>query len=68
MTNTEFAAARRTLGYTQQELGDKLDMTRRHIGALERGQATIHRTTALAMRYLLAIHHAGAAGVRDSGT
>jgi transcriptional regulator with XRE-family HTH domain len=54
MTPAELEQARRALGLKQRELGDALDMTREHVGRMERGELPIHRTTALAVRYLVA--------------
>lgn len=65
MTRDELIDARRRLGYTQQALGDALGVTRRHIGAMERDEKPITRTTDLAIRYLLT-EHRGAATSPDT--
>lgn len=59
MTPIQFADARRELGLTQQKLGEELGLSRRSIGAMERGEWTIARTTELSMRYLLLNHRSG---------
>lgn len=53
MTFRELHQARRTLGLTQQQLGDALHMTRVMVGLMERGEKTVERRTELAIRYLL---------------
>lgn len=59
MDNLEFARSRRELLLTQEQLGDQLGLSRRTVGAMERGQAPIATTTAMAVRYLLLMTRAG---------
>lgn len=53
MTPPELKQARQKLGLTQQALAEKLDMTSRAIGGMERGEFPIEVRTDLAVKYLL---------------
>lgn len=53
MTSQELRHARRKLGLTQQQLADKLGLTRVFIGMMERGERAIEKRTALSVLYLL---------------
>lgn len=48
--------ARKMLGLTQRDMGALLDLSREHIGRMERGELPIHRTTALAVQFLVSKH------------
>jgi DNA-binding XRE family transcriptional regulator len=52
----ELIKARKTLGLTQRNMGARLDLSREHIGRMERGELPIHQTTALAVQFLLSKH------------
>lgn len=58
MTPQEFKNARTSMGLSQQAFADALDMTRRHIGRMERGESTILRKTGLAVELLVIRHRA----------
>jgi DNA-binding XRE family transcriptional regulator len=55
MAPEQFKQARQKLGYTQQALADKLDMTSRAIGGMERGEFPIELRTELAVKHLLSL-------------
>jgi transcriptional regulator with XRE-family HTH domain len=45
--------ARKTLGMTQTEFGEALDLARNHVARMERDELDIRRVTEYAVRYLL---------------
>jgi DNA-binding XRE family transcriptional regulator len=53
MTGQELKLARTTLAMTQKELGETLDLAKNTVARAERGEIPIHRTTELAIKYLL---------------
>ncbi len=53
MTPIQLKQARQLLGFTQDELAEKIGMSRKMIGMMERGQKPIELRTALAVRCLL---------------
>jgi len=52
MQPEDMKAARKSLGWTQQQLADALGMSRKAIVEMEGGKAPIEKRTALAVRYL----------------
>lgn len=52
MTPAEFKRVREKLQFTQEELGQQLEMAANSIARMERGESPIMKTTALALRYL----------------
>lgn len=52
MTGQELKAIRKTIGYTQADLGAVLDMARETIGEMERSMAPITKRTELAVKYV----------------
>lgn len=61
MQPDELKAARKRLGFTQQQLADAIGMSRKSVVEMEQGKAAIERRTALAILYLVLIEDAGAA-------
>lgn len=55
MTGRELRDARKLLGWTQHTLGQTLGITGKHIGDMERGNASIEKRTVLSVRYLLLV-------------
>lgn len=53
MQPDELKAARKRLGFTQQQLADAIGMSRKSVVEMEQGKATIERRTALAVYMLL---------------
>lgn len=52
MEPSELLAARETMGLTQAQLAERLDLHHLSISRMERGAASIRRTVALAVRYI----------------
>ncbi|MGT2513915.1 helix-turn-helix transcriptional regulator [Sphingomonas panni] len=50
---------RKGLGMSQQELADKIGMSRKAISEMERAAAPIERRTELAVRYVALLHELG---------
>jgi transcriptional regulator with XRE-family HTH domain len=46
MDKTDFAAARKALGLTQDQLGQRLGLTRRHVRNMETGKTPIRQVYA----------------------
>lgn len=59
MNPAELVALRKDMGWTQERLAAELDISRVHIGLMERGLNTIERRTELAVRYLTFIEQKG---------
>jgi len=53
MTGQKLKRARTVLAMTQKELGEALDLAKNTVARAERGEIPIHRTTELAIRFLL---------------
>ena len=56
--------ARKKLGYTQQQLGDEIEMTRVMIGLMERDDKPVEKRTKLAVKYLLTSKKPGENAIR----
>ncbi|MFZ5699720.1 MAG: helix-turn-helix transcriptional regulator [Pseudomonadota bacterium] len=56
MQADEMRAIRKALGWTQQQLADQLGMSRKAIGEMETGKASIERRTGLAVNWLRHLH------------
>lgn len=55
MTGDEMRRARARLSMTQRELGEALDLDKNTVARAERDELPIHRTTELAVKYLLGV-------------
>lgn len=53
MSPQELKRARKAMGLSQRELGERLQTTRNSVARWERGEQKITHITALAIRYLL---------------
>ncbi len=54
--STDLKKARETLGLTQEQIATRLGITRKWWGTMERGQAAVPPTVALAVAQLLTLH------------
>jgi DNA-binding XRE family transcriptional regulator len=52
MRPDELKALRKAIGMSQQELADRIGLSRETVGLMERGQAPIEVRTALAVRWI----------------
>ncbi len=55
MTGRGLRRARRRLGFTQDQLGQQLDLHKNTLARIERGELLVMKTTELAVKYLLLV-------------